>query len=729
LKECILKPNKTNGISKFIAVKPNSKVPVHHDWPNNPVPEEWFEEHPEYNRGVLLGEASDRLVDVDIDHPMALKLAGYFLPETELSWGRKSNPNSHRLYRTIDYSGSRQTFMYANRGMLVEYRADGCYTVFPPSIHESGEAVEFFEAGEPTELKRADLLSQVGKLASATLAALNWQQGSRHDVALALAGIFFKADWPISEAENFMRAICDGAGDKELDDRLGCIRDTYHRGQVGEAMTGWPTLAEHIGNEVAQKVAEWLGIRFTTIEPTTIAPSLQDLSHAPHGRTDLGNAERFKARNEGKCFFNNSTGRWNLWSGTHWKPTSSLEVDKLAQETAKAIFEEAAGNPELAHWAKSSCSQQKLSAMVNLAKPLMAKASSELNSNGYLLNIGNGTINLKNGEVKAHSRADMIDKIAPVRFDETATCPRFDDFISEVFAGDDELIEYVQKVLGYALTGDTREQKMFILFGDGANGKGTLTGVIASIMGDYCATAQADTIMQKSRASGSEASPDIARLVGKRLVQMSEGDTAHHLNEALIKQLSGQDIVSARELYRDLFEFKPEFKLLFSTNHLPKVRGNDNGIWRRLSPIPFSVTFSGEKLDNTLGDKLAQEKPGILNWLIQGCLEWQEKGLQEPKAVLDAKASYKSGSDNILRFLEDACEYDPDTTISKADLYQGYRDWCRDQGEHHTVKQSDFNATVLKQPQIGETRSKVARQWSGVRLVRARIETGHTIPW
>jgi hypothetical protein len=267
-----LKPNKTNGISKFIAVKPNSKVPVHHDWPNNPVPEEWFEEHPEYNRGVLLGEASDRLVDVDIDHPMALKLAGYFLPETELSWGRKSNPNSHRLYRTIDYSGSRQTFMYANRGMLVEYRADGCYTVFPPSIHESGEAVEFFEAGEPTELKRADLLSQVGKLASATLAALNWQQGSRHDVALALAGIFFKADWPISEAENFMRAICDGAGDKELDDRLGCIRDTYHRGQVGEAMTGWPTLAEHIGNEVAQKVAEWLGIRFTTIEPTTIAP-------------------------------------------------------------------------------------------------------------------------------------------------------------------------------------------------------------------------------------------------------------------------------------------------------------------------------------------------------------------------------------------------------------------------------------------------------------------------
>jgi hypothetical protein len=171
-------------------------------------------------------------------------------------------------------SGSRQTFMYANRGMLVEYRADGCYTVFPPSIHESGEAVEFFEAGEPTELKRADLLSQVGKLASATLAALNWQQGSRHDVALALAGIFFKADWPISEAENFMRAICDGAGDKELDDRLGCIRDTYHRGQVGEAMTGWPTLAEHIGNEVAQKVAEWLGIRFTTIEPTTIAPSL-----------------------------------------------------------------------------------------------------------------------------------------------------------------------------------------------------------------------------------------------------------------------------------------------------------------------------------------------------------------------------------------------------------------------------------------------------------------------
>ena len=494
-------------------------------------------------------------------------------------------------------------------------------------------------------------------------------------------------------------------------------------------MTGWPTLAEHIGNDVAQKVADWLGIRFTTADQTTIAPTLQHLSNAPHGQTDLGNAERFKARNGGKCFFNASAKGWHLWSGTHWEPTSSHEIERLAQETAKAIFEEAAGNPELASWAKASCNQQRLSAMIQVAKPLLAKIPSELNSNGYLLNVANGTIDLKTGEIRPHAKSDMIDKIAPVHFDDKAVCPRFDQFISEVFDGDEQLIKYVQKVLGYALTGETREQKMFILFGEGANGKGTLTGAITSIMGDYCATAQADTIMQKSRASGSEASPDIARLVGKRMVQMSEGDTAHQLNEALIKQLTGQDIVTARELYGKFFEYKPESKFLFSTNHLPKVRGNDHGIWRRLSPIPFNVTFSGEKLDNTLGDKLALEKSGILNWLIQGCLDWQEHGLKEPKAVLDAKAVYKSNSDNILRFLEDACEYDLSAIISKAKLYEAYRDWCRDQGEHHTVKQNDFNATVQKQYQINETRTKDARKWSGVKLVCIHKQTIPQYPW
>jgi putative DNA primase/helicase len=254
------------------------------------------------------------------------------------------------------------------------------------------------------------------------------------------------------------------------------------------------------------------------------------------------------------------------------------------------------------------------------------------------------------------------------------------------------------------------------MFGEGANGKGTLTELIKSIIGDYATTAQAETLMQKSRVSGGEASPDIARLVDARAVMLAEGDRSNSLNEALVKQLTGQDTVTARELYGNPFEFQPNFKLLFSTNYLPKVRGTDVAIWRRLSPVPFTVSFTGNKMDKGLKQILEGEKSGVLNWMVEGCTRWQKIGLITPQAVLDLKALYQSDSDNVRRFLESMTISKPGATVPKLDLYKFYRNWVEAEGEHYTATKLEFSRIVKKQPHIDEDRKSQGRVWTGIEL-------------
>ena len=353
-------------------------------------------------------------------------------------------------------------------------------------------------------------------------------------------------------------------------------------------------------------------------------------------------------------------------------------------------------------------------AMVDLSKPYLSKSTDDLNNGSFLFNCQNGTLDLKTGGFNGHKRSDFLTQIAGVDFNASSKCPRFNKFIDEIFDGDIELAHYVQTMCGYCLTGKTNEQKMFLLYGNGANGKGTLIEVVKSIMGSYASTAQAETLMQKAKVSGGEASPDIARLVDTRAVMLAEGDRSHHFNEAFVKQLTGQDTVTARELYGKPFEFQPAFKLLLSTNYLPKVRGTDEGIWRRLTPIPFKVSFKGNQMDKNLRAVLLSEGPGILNWMIEGCNRWQKEGLIEPSSIIKSRATYQSDSDNIIRFLEDVTIKNSEATITKSGLYLNYQKWVKLEGEYYTAPNREFSKIIGDQAHIVESRTKEARNWKGI---------------
>ena len=701
----------------YIPLKPNSKEPVHTDWKSNPVDLEWLDENPEYNVGVVLGDHyGNNIVDIDLDHSTAIKLAPRFLPETGMKFGRKSAQDSYWIYSVID-AGATKQFKHRNHGMIVEYRANKAQTVFPPSTHdETGEKIEYSLNEQPHDITRDELLGAVRKIAGASLLALNWNVGSRHDCALALSGALLRSGWNADEVSYFIEAICHGADDNEKSDRLKSVETTEKRIAANESVTGWKKLGELIGDDAAHKVAEWLDVEFTEHTAPSIAPSFEDLNNAPESQTDIGNAKRFTRRNADSCFYHADKDKWFQWNGRVWVKTSSIEISELAQDTATEMVAEKDQDHNQMRWSRGSCSKPKLSAMVDLSRPYLSKSTSELNNGLYLFNCQNGTLDLKTGKLHPHNRSDCLTQIANVSFDPEAECPRFIKFMNEICNGDDEQVKYIQTVLGYSLTGETKEQKMFIIVGDGANGKGTLIEVVKSIMGNYASTAQADTLMQKAKASGGDASPDIARLVDTRAVFLAEGDRSHKLNEAQVKQLTGQDTVTTRELYKGHFEFQPKFKLIFSTNYLPKVRGTDDGIWRRLIPIPFNVSFKDKQMDKNLRDILLTEKSGILNWLLKGCSRWIQEGLVEPDVIKNMTASYKTDSDNVLRFLESMTIKEENSSVPKAKLYESYKSWVEDEGEQYTASNREFSQIVGKQPHIEDGRTSSARCWKGIKL-------------
>ncbi|EIJ0903701.1 DNA primase, partial [Listeria monocytogenes] len=239
---------------------------------------------------------------------------------------------------------------------------------------------------------------------------------------------------------------------------------------------------------------------------------------------------------------------------------------------------------------------------------------------------------------------------------------------------------YIQKAVGYSLSGSTSEQVMFILFGNGRNGKSVFLDIINDIFGSYATNIQPQTIMVKQQSSN--ANSDIARLHGARFVTTTEPNEGVRLDEGLVKQLTGGDKVTARHLYKDEFEFTPEFKIWMATNHKPIIRGRDDGIWRRLHLVPFTVKIPDEKVDKQLKYKLRSELTGILNWAVEGFLKWQKEGLGMPKAVENASSEYKSEMDVITAFIEDCCDVGEKQEVDVKVLYETYREWAKDNGQY-----------------------------------------------
>lgn len=397
--------------------------------------------------------------------------------------------------------------------------------------------------------------------------------------------------------------------------------------------------------------------------------------------TEMGNAERVVSE-YGHVFKHVDGIGWYVWDGKRWKDDRSRKIERLTSKTLRRLFK-SADETDL-KWAKQC---EKRAIRMNSIKdmiPLVPATREEFDTHPFLLNVNNGIINLKNGELSLHDRKLMMTNIANVEYAEGAECPEWKKFLESIFLNgkgetDYELIRFIQKMIGYALTGDISEQVMFFLVGGGRNGKSTFINIIKNLLGDYGKQTNSDTFIQKRNESG--INNDVARLAGSRFVSAVESEQNQKLAESTVKQITGGEPIMARFLRQEFFEFLPEFKVFFTTNHKPIIQGVDEGIWRRIRMIPFDVTIAKEDIDRKLPEKLSLEMSGILNWAIEGCLLWQKEGLEEPESIKLANKKYKEEMDILEPFIVDVCFLNPLAKIEAKDLYNSYTSWCASVGE------------------------------------------------
>lgn len=426
--------------------------------------------------------------------------------------------------------------------------------------------------------------------------------------------------------------------------------------------------------------------------------------------TDTGNAQRMHDKFVGNIKYSYVNKKWYYWTGKVWTVDYTGEIKKLADtiinDIKKAAFAEQEDEVQEAmlKWANKTSSSKGKEAMVRECQHLegIPVLPDEMDSFTDYLNCQNGIINLRNGELMPHDSSFMMTKCSHAEYDNTSDKqPQlWFKFLDDVTNGDKELQRYLQKCIGYSLTGSTREQCAFFLYGGGNNGKSTFLDIVSELLGSYSANVQPKTIMSE-RNNDSGANSDIARLKSTRFVTSEESDEGVRLNEGLIKQLTGSSKVTCRFLYGDEFEYEPEFKIWMGTNNKPVIRGTDFGIWRRIRLIPFEVNIPKEKIDKNLKYKLRKELPQILNWAVKGCIMWQKEGLEMPKSVEKATSDYKNEMDMLAAFC-DAClniDYQSNNKIMASDLFEVYSIWAKKNNEYMMTSKKFFNEISKKLPE------------------------------
>lgn len=410
---------------------------------------------------------------------------------------------------------------------------------------------------------------------------------------------------------------------------------------------------------------------------------------------ELGNAERIAYEYGHVIRFVGDTGHWYLWDGKRWKVDRAMQIERIANKVLREL--EKSDNELEVKWARSCGKRNIRMNSIKDLMPLVPAEREEFDRHKYLFNVDNGIINLRDGKLQQHDRELRLSKISNVPFDEKATCPTWLNFLNQIFKNDKDLIEYMQRLIGYSLTGDISEQGMYFLVGGGSNGKSTFVNTVKNLMGDYGLQTKSDTFIKKKDQG---ANNDIARLASARFVSAVESEEGEKLQESLVKTITGGEPILARFLRQEFFEFIPEFKVFFTTNHKPIIGGVDEGIWRRVKIIPFTLNLKPHERDKKLEEKLSLEMSGILNWAIEGCLKWQQSGLNEPKVVVDATGNYKEEMDILAPFLDEICYTDEPKNeairIEAKELYSVYDSWCFKSGERRIGNRSFYRMLETK---------------------------------
>lgn len=431
-----------------------------------------------------------------------------------------------------------------------------------------------------------------------------------------------------------------------------------------------------------------------------VAEVVEDKPKRKFKLTEMGNAERIAYEYGHVIKYINDIG-WYIWDGKRWKVDTKKEIERIIAKVLRSLSK--SEDEAEAKWSRM-CERRNI--RMNSIKDLMPLVPGErgdFDRHKFLFNVENGIVDLKTGKLLQHDRELGLTKITNITFDENAKCPEWLKFLDQIFLGDQALVEYMQRLIGYSLTGDISEQIMMFLVGGGSNGKSTFINTIKDLMGDYGKQAKSDTFIKKKESG---ANNDIARLVGSRFVSAIESEEGEKLADSFVKQITGGEPVLARFLRQEFFEFIPEFKVFFTTNHKPIIGGLDEGIWRRVKLIPFNLSLPAHKRDKRLPEKLSLEMPGILNWAIEGCMKWQRDGLKEPKVVAEATGKYKDDMDILAPFLDEVCyveERENESIMIEAkELYNTYERWCFNSGERSLGNRSFYR--MLETKGFGKTK-------------------------
>jgi putative DNA primase/helicase len=676
------------------------------------------------NIGVMLGTVSDNLVDIDLDEPIASIIADELMPAT-LTFGRKGKPRSHRLYRTTDWSA--RTRKYSDpltKSTLVEMRGDGALTVFPGSIHESGQIIDWStenEVIEPAELTREALENYVHLVTSATIIAKYWPAGARHDATLSLAGWLIRNRMGADEIYSFIHAITSAAKDEEQRDRLAGVQTSLNRFEEGENISGYPTLVEKIDERILRMVAKWLGLSSRTVEELTATNT-----------TDEGNADRFIRQFMEIVRYCEEQKTWYVWDNRVWrKDMARLRVERLAADTARTIYEEAAQaatqaeRAELAAWATQSNNKTRLDAMVSRAssRPEIRASIHDFDSNPDLLCVQNGTYDLEREVLLQFDKEHMITKMANAMYDDTAPqCYLVRMVIGSI--ENKETIKSLQKGFGLGSSGRT-DKVIFFCYGPTDTGKTTLlTQGLQAMLGDYAKQVSLEAI-----AGGRDRGKEIwiADIHGARYALASEPPRNFVLDTAAIKAMTGDSTQKARALYEMPYDSVPIATVFIDTNYRPDVPDSDDAIWNRIQLVHFKnkvKKVAGEPgyIPN-FKDKIKEQKEmsGLLNWCIEGYKLWREEGFTASAQMIADKEEYRADQDNVKAFIDMYVQNDELGVIPLQTMWERFSIWEKGQGVAYENQQTKSSLTdVLTgkgwQQKIMKVNGKATRCWIGVQL-------------
>jgi putative DNA primase/helicase len=700
--------------------------------------ESWWREQPLSNVAIALGPVSG-LIRVDVDGPAGeqrlQEISGGNLPPTLQFLSGRPNGGFGLLYAIPPGVSLKTTVDSHQKKEELRFQAQGALTVLPPSRHASGSLYAWVAGRGPGEIEAAlapawlvELLRADDERPAAAAVAgepaadgelvldpeaeppadkfqdlmrrkkfsqswgrqrddLKDQSSSGYDMSLAAMAV--RAGWDDQEIVNLCIAHRRNHG-APLKLRL----DYYQNHVLKPARKG---AAEDRPLDVRVKPSSNGDGHDAGAGPTTTTPVDKPEIHL----TDLGNAREVLVRHGGDLHYAHPLKCYYVWDGRRWQEDATAEVVRRVKETQGFLYRqtaeqikqlaEADGEGEedqgrkarlaallkqLRHylgWEQTRAIENCLASM--RSEPGVPVLPSQLDTDPFLFNVLNGTIDLRTGHLRPHSRADLLTKLAPVEYDPDARCPLWVKFLYRIMDGNTDLITYLQRVAGYAATGDVSEQSLWFFYGGGSNGKSTFLGVLLALFGDYAMQAVCELLMVRK----SESHPtERADLFGKRLVATIETEEGRRLAEALVKQLTGGDKIRARKLYKDFFQFDPTHKIFLAANHKPVVRGLDLAVWRRIKLTPFTVTIPDEEKDKHLPEKLKAELPGILAWVVRGCLDWQRHGLGEPEEVRQATAEYQAEMDLVAGFIAERCFVHPDARAQAGALLEAYQAWCGD---------------------------------------------------